>query len=183
MFSARGFLDWVVYMVFRYNDRGGKTMKKALFLLLLVLLSACAPSATTATLKPFVPTENYPACLDMGCIKQAFATVEGGNIRIQFDLTNGAGLVEVGGAPSFTGKQLIALYLLGGNNEEVYLSGFNMPDYSCYAGNDIPWAGGKYAAACGFSYPIAQLAVSVKSGDKIRVENATYKFSQVITIQ
>lgn len=162
-------------------------MKKVFFVFVIViLLAACAPGATapTGTALAPLPTENYPACKDTVCIKQAIVTLDGNNIMVQFDLTDRSGSAEFGGDTEFTGKQLIALYLIEGNTD-TYLAGFNMPDtaYTCYAGNDLPWANGKYAATCGFAYPNTKLAVRVKSGDKIRVENDNFDFSQVVTLR
>ncbi len=156
--------------------------------LFLVFLSSCTPNEGAIKSEEIIPTfEAEPpkqVCrFDDVCIKQAHVFVKEGNIFVDFELVNPNGKVEFGDEPMFWGNQLFAIFLVT-EEGETYLAGFDMPEdsYSCYAGNDIPWANGQYASTCGFGYPISKLQIRPEVGDIIRVANGTFDFSQTMQL-
>jgi hypothetical protein len=151
------------------------TLAAALLSVLLSVLSACSPGqAATVEATP------EPACEGTVCIRGIHASVSEDALLIEFELTDAAGNVDFGNAPRFEDDQLVALYA-----GEDYIAGFNLPlsMIECYSGNDIPWAGGEYAASCGFAFPIAQLEKAVAVGDQIRIENGTFEFTEIVAVQ
>lgn len=155
--------------------------------LLTLILAACTastpqPTATPAATPIPVPS---PKCKDNTCIRQAFATIKGDSLRIEFDLTDKNGKVEFGNTPEFSDEITVGAYRLEKDGTENYLFGVQLPNgkYVCYAGNDLPWTNGQLGASCGFALPINIIQVRLQAGDLIRLEQLEFDFGQTIIVK
>jgi len=156
-------------------------MKSSLWLLIpaMLLCSACGSSAPSATPTP----TQAPVCRGEVCIRAAYLYLDAtaDSLRVEFSLVDPAGQVLVGDPPHFTGELRLALYR---PSDDKYLIGASIPEsgYVCYSGNDIPWAGGVFASACGVVLPASQLQVRPTVGDVYRVETIEFASSHEATV-
>jgi hypothetical protein len=146
-----------------------------------VAAAACANSTPTVT-----PTEagRPEACHAGTCIDAAYLYLdeEEYTIRVNLNLVDPSGEVTVGNAPQVRGDFAVELFRA---SDGLFLYGqlVTEADYICYAGNDIPWAGGRYASTCGFLLPSTQFQVRPRVGDELRVEIIEFDSVNVATIQ
>lgn len=179
-------------------------MKTLIALLLSILaLAACVPqppSADTiqtaiAQTQQAMPPTSTPAptptptpqlsCDGSLCIKDVRVSILDKTLVVQFQLTDKTGKVNFGENLVFSEKQLIGLYIVENEDDEgEFLGAFNMPtdQFTCYQGNDIPWAEGELTAVCSFTCPIALLQKTVPLNAMVRVENVNHSLVQVATV-
>src|SRR3990172_5452304 len=103
------------------------TIAISLLTLILVACTASTPQSTATPAPTPIPTPS-PKCKGNVCIRQAFATIEGDNLRVEFDLTDKNGKVEFGKAPEFSGEITVGAYRLEKDGTENYVFGVQLPN-------------------------------------------------------
>jgi hypothetical protein len=129
----------------KIQDCGGFMKQRWLLLIgitVVLLLTGCQEKKETSS-----ETKPESGCRFGVCIQQVYATMDGENFIVFFDLTPKGGLLKLDAAPMFTNTVQVSIK---NDSGKVYQDKSYTPEeYYCYAGTDIPWADGKKTATCG----------------------------------